>query len=1305
MSQLKPIRDLIVARPVPRLTPALVPAFRNHAADMVETYIFTETIREYFDKILDNVARGQGQGFWIQAEYGAGKTHFLVTLAALLSGNTVLWQHVQDEAIRQMQQRLTNTRLFPVVLSLRGEGDGNVLAGRSLLDVLLDEGFRRAIEAAGLEQKIRVTAVDDILNWLYTKAPEVTRADIQRFVQQDTGQSIESYRDNEGDSALALVLDKYFADAQIRPVISGGVRERLAHIYRQLTDPHGPGYTGLLIVIDEYEGWQKAHSSEIELSRDAELLETLGFLLPTDMNYQVYTIVASQSGVPAKLLGGQEGDRFIPLPLLAGRSEHDYDIIISHRTRELNRQNFPEIRDHYAYYSQQFDFARNLDETAFFDIFPFQPRCFEAVRRITSRDLPTARSGLLVFWQVASDQQLTSRSILFRLTDMLRSDHLVKDCLAAGIYKDVYASYRVALEAISVLELDSDEELLARDLLATLFLWYLAFYEHPRRLSLHDLVEATLTTDGMLRPQDNVAYILNIMQALPQIDFDEQSAVFVPAGSGKGPQVLTLFAEQKRQVLQNQQKQRKHLAESMFLNKGLFADYELDVPRSQQARSRNLEYAGEVVIASTWSLEYGSALEAGSDKHFRIVILTPDAVLAVQSDHLQDARIVVVLPGEMNEETRDAVAEYVAWQSMQQEYSQQMGRDAEEVRSWLKSQQPKIWNQFMATHLQLYQNGRIFTRDNLAINASTVFGQGGDMNNRITMIVHILLCAAYPQLPIQTDLLRSVLTVSEMGKVFEGYFDPKAKAAQKAATKNYGVGLELSNRGNPSHFAPQNPSVFQLIETMLTERAGNDLPVWQVFERLSCLPYGLPCTLIQLYILTFVRAGKPRVDLTLKARHGLKLRHGQPLTRDRLTANTIGELVWKPNLYGKFDALVPASGPTWNDTLAYAREITDRLTATTDQVEIEQQTQELMKSLQELREHIGRLRETLKVLEQTFATALPTDISKELEQLEHLTVDSGQNYTDFYERATKIFNDNPALLQSSMQTFYRLRELALYVASISQTRHYLGNVKLRSGDIRLSAEHKAVLEQLNLPLLIKQPELWQQKLRHDFDTFKQHYRNEYQKFHRDYYTTMDTLRKQLADHGKELDVLRMLNQIEGIGEKVGERIERCWQDLEDSLQECPIRDVMDVQVDAEPCCATCQLKFTAIPPEDEVNQLLNDLNMALRQKQSQLASDHVVQILHANDLNELADAAVDTDVSRLLEVVNPNLIELVNLAMEKADIDTVQSDVLTALQQAYPSIAEADIPDVVADFERLLRTAFKNQDDNKRRKHIRITLN
>ena len=1310
MSRL-PLRDLILSKKRPETTLSLVPAFRQQAEEMVKTYIFTDTIRAHFEEIMESVARGHGQGFWVQAEYGAGKTHFLVVLSALLSNlDDKLWTLVNDDVIRNYQRRLGAYQLFPVVVSLRGEGSADPFLGRSLLDVLLEEGFQRALEHAELEDQVQVTAAEDLLVWLQSKASQAIRQEAEDFVRRRTGRTIGAYRDDEGVEALGRLIAEYCETAGIRPEIVSSVKARLAHIYEQLTD--GSGYDGLLVVIDEYEGWQKNHNTEEELSADAELLETLGYLLPRDLGCRVFTVVASQSSVPAKLRGEHEGDRFINIALLAQDNERDYDVIVSRRVRALNEARLPEINDHYEYYTQHFAFAQNLSLDEFYDIFPFQPRCFEVVRRITARDLPTTRSGLFVFWEAVNQPELLDRTLLVRVADLLTSRHLVEDCLTTTVYKDAYQAYKAAYEALELFDLEPDDLLLARDVLATLFLWHLAFLEAPRRVSLQDLAQATLTTDDFMRAEDNVAYVLSQVQALPQIDFDNKSAMFVPAG-GEGPSVVTLFNEEKRRAVRDRYRLQSAWTDSLFFTPrdtggaaGLFNEFPVDERVTRRVQSRHLEYPGEVIVTTGWRLDHGMSLPK-EDVHFRLVILTPTAAQSVRSTDLNDPRIAVILPGEMTDEARDAAASYVAWSSMRETYQDKTGHEAEEIRSWLDTQRRGILDALVATHLKLYQAGRVITRDDLAINARDAFGRGGGNEARIAYVVEQLLTAAYPQLPIDPDQLRGTLTPAEVGKVFAGYFDKSPRPAAGAAARNYGIALGLSHPDQPTRFAVQTPRVFELVKAMLDERGGAELPVWQLYDKLSSMPYGLPYALIQLYLLAFVRGGAPRVDLLLKARHSLRTRDRQPLSRDRLTASTVVDLEWKPGLESNFDALVPAVGPTWNDTLGYAREIADDLRATTDQAEIEAQNVRLRGALETLKDGVVTQRRNLEVLTGTLAASLPDEATQALDRLEELTADLPASHADFYERAEEVFEASPDALRATTQTFTRLRALAAAAAEISTVKRYLDDVALRSTDRELAADRMTLLAQLGLETLVDSPETWD-RLREDFARFRARYQNAYQKHHRDYYAALARLQDDLANVPRRLEALGLLNRIEGLGAPLGDELAGRYEALQSRLEPCPMTQVTAVSVEHSPTCDQCSLRLTDTVPEPEVQAFLRDLNRALDDKRRQLASEAISRVLARGDRDDMATflkAVRAADIAALVDVMSPDLTDFIERLLADEAILTTDTDVLTHLAHRFPSLEEGEIDAMVAELRRLLQEAFAEaQAAHPDKKTIRLSL-
>jgi hypothetical protein len=113
--------------------------------------------------------------------------------------------------------------------------------------------------------------------------------------------------------------------------------------------------------------------------------------------------------MPQKLSGGGAGDRFIPLYLLADKNKNDFGEIIVFRSRELKKGATTDIKDFYDYCRKEYKFVKqsNISLDYFTSIFPFQPRCFDTLRRLTQSDernnLPTIRSGLRMAWEALQD--------------------------------------------------------------------------------------------------------------------------------------------------------------------------------------------------------------------------------------------------------------------------------------------------------------------------------------------------------------------------------------------------------------------------------------------------------------------------------------------------------------------------------------------------------------------------------------------------------------------------------------------------------------------------------------------------------------------------------------------------------------------------------------------------------------------------------------------------------------------------------------------------------------------------------------
>ena len=224
------------------------------------------------------------------------------------------------------------------------------------------------------------------------------------FFEKEHKCSPEDYRSKHGPKKFGQELERSkLPQGRFR----GKFKERFAYIYEQITKLGG--YKGIVFVVDEFRSWQDRHPpGTAAYAEDEEVLETLAYVLPTQ-HLNIITIIASQGDMPQKLSGGGEGDRFVPLYLLADKNKGDFGEIVTFRSRDLQKGARTDIKDYYDYCRKEYKFIKQakISLDAFSSIFPFQPRCFDVMRRITQNaekhNLPTARSAIRMAWQTLSD--------------------------------------------------------------------------------------------------------------------------------------------------------------------------------------------------------------------------------------------------------------------------------------------------------------------------------------------------------------------------------------------------------------------------------------------------------------------------------------------------------------------------------------------------------------------------------------------------------------------------------------------------------------------------------------------------------------------------------------------------------------------------------------------------------------------------------------------------------------------------------------------------------------------------------------
>lgn len=1273
-----PIGELIRRVPERPETTILLSRAIGTSEKTVSTYRFTPNIRGWIEEILEKVSTGRGGGYWVQAEYGAGKTHFLAALTCLLMDTSKdLWDKITDEEIKNFRHRFEKIKLFPVILSLKGEA--GVDEEDNLLKVI-EDSIEESLEKEGLEDKISITTEDEIINWYKTR-PATFRTPIDDFIRGKTNINPENLKKKE----LSQLIIEYCKDTSFRPEITTSTKDRISHIYHQIRDQ---GYQGLLFVIDEFEAWQRRHPLDsAAYAYDEEVLETLSWILPKDLGLEIFTIVASQVPAPAKLRGEKE-DRFTNVVLL--RDEREYGEIVTDRVRDLVKEKQPEIDQYYEYYYNEFRFLRNIPKEYFYSIFPFQPRTFEAIRRITTiaRDLPTARLGISVIYEVIGNSEVLSRDSLVTASDLMVSKDLC-DAMETEVYREAHRAYQSAISSLEEYDLDEEDKELADKIIKTLFLMFVAYKDTPKSLSVQELTEATLTSKGILKEgEDNVLRVLNIIRDLAQVYYTkEKGASFKVTERETRP--AQIFGTTKKKVKDEYEIKNKweeglllDLHRTGGVGEGLFSGFEFEHRIERRAEHKRIEYPGEIIIARSWREEYGAKFD---EAQFRVIFMTKD--LGLNPEDIEDPRIVVCVPSPLTNAAFEAAWDYLAILKMEEEYLSQDGSEAEEIKEWTKTKKRDVISNLLNKQIGMYREGKIFTKQSIGIDSKKVFSIG-KMDRILDTLIPLLLSNAYTKSLIDTSSFRRKFTSSEAKKVFEGLFKGNKSSSATSACDNFASGLGLVRLENPRDFEPEGNKVFEFIRDKLSQT--DEIHIWKLYRDLQNHPFGLTKEIVTLQLLAFIRHGKPACEISLKPMNRLGL------PGNRINSFNIPDIEWKGKFEEDFDTLYPMAGPGWNDVLPLARFINQNLKEATKPDEIKAQEMQLLLSCKTIRDRIPYIKEDLKILSDKFGEPIQEKVTKILEDLEKVT--EASSFTEFYLLA-KDYED----FKDDFEIFTKVEALDKESTELLNMKSYLEDAVLPKKE-KLDGDRFLLEQLLKLSSLLHNPSLMG-SIREQFESFKSAYKNLYQRFHRDYFKEIKKLREELGSATVRIEAISRLNRITELHFSEERELVVQFQHLLKNTEPCPNAD--PVSVETSPLCSECKLELTRELPEEETKVILSKIDKELERRSRKLAqalTKKILKEIKEDRLNKLMKVAGIADLRKFAEILDDELISLVNDILKKANIKTESYPVFENLSKRYGLIEEEKIEEIVIAFKEELEKAFKEARKKHVGKKVRISL-
>jgi hypothetical protein len=412
-----------------------------------------DPVRPFLSDILRNIsapydpARKEnpvGQGYWIQAEFGSGKSHLLCCLSALALGTKDAWDMVRQKEEKSgrgkreslyrfwedgLEAKSTKGKrgVFVVVKTLVGVGAGTVGvsgdSGRSLSEYILDAVKEQLQAETG--KNLSLYPVERLADRFVNEDLDRYRNDLKKFLKspqffhedefEEVDQFIKDIQANKSPEYKRSCGNKlwrfYTEFLKVQPQIPAESEEILRHMVETVLFE---GYSGILLVLDEVSLFMK-NRDEDQRTEDEKTLVVLSNRLGKVHNLPIWTVCAAQQQIESKL-GVRNiiaDDRLKLVKLL--EEDKDYYQIVLNRVRTI--KDASGIGPYFLHYKKGFSWPSSAGEKDFAEFFPFHKPAIEVLRAIT-HELTTARSAIHFMHQTLRHQMKEKGKEIIRLWEL-----------------------------------------------------------------------------------------------------------------------------------------------------------------------------------------------------------------------------------------------------------------------------------------------------------------------------------------------------------------------------------------------------------------------------------------------------------------------------------------------------------------------------------------------------------------------------------------------------------------------------------------------------------------------------------------------------------------------------------------------------------------------------------------------------------------------------------------------------------------------------------------------------------------------